>query len=188
MAIKRSWALAGGIGGIALLGIPVLAQRAPTSGPVARYDVRAGTVSGFAAMGGGMGGAMNMAFGGGGDRVQHELLLRLGSSQGPLGGPAKADHFMPAGAKLGKSVALVTPVQERGPGDQLPGQRDGQKPSGRLLVFWGCGEHAPQRPAGGDRLRQTHRWRDAAGNVVRHCAARLGPDAAEQQDLWALAG
>ena len=144
MAITRRLALTGGIGIVALAAIPVLAQRGPTSGPVARYDVRAGTVSGMAAMGGGMGGAMSMAFGGGGDRVQHELLLRLGSSQGPAGGTAKADHFMPAGAKLGKSVALVTPMQERGPADQLPGQRDGQKPSGRLLVFWGCGEHAPK--------------------------------------------
>ncbi len=144
MAINRKWAITGGIGVIVLAAIPVLAQRAPTSGPIARYDVRAGTVSGIAAMGGGMGGAMSMAFGGGGDRVQHELLLRLGSSQGPTGGAAKADHFMPAGAKLGKSVALVTPVQERGSSDQLPGQRDGQRPSGRLLVFWGCGEHAPK--------------------------------------------
>ena len=144
MAINRRLAFAVGIGIVALAAIPLLAQRRPASGPVARYDMRAGTVSGFAAMGGGMGGAMSMAFGGGGDKVQHELLLRLGSSQSPSGGAPKADHFMPAGAKLGKSVALVTPVQERGPADQLPGQRDGQKPSGRLLVFWGCGEHAPK--------------------------------------------
>ena len=144
MAINRRLAFAVGIGIVTLAAIPLLAQRRPASGPVARYDMRAGTVSGFAAMGGGMGGAMSMAFGGGGDKVQHELLLRLGSSQSPSGGAPKADHFMPAGAKLGKSVALVTPVQERGPADQLPGQRDGQKPSGRLLVFWGCGEHAPK--------------------------------------------
>ena len=144
MTINRRLAITGGIAIMVLAAIPVLAQRGPASGPVARYDVRAGTVSGMAAMGGGMGGAMSMAFGGGGDRVQHELLLRLGSSQTPTSGAPKADHFMPAGAKLGKSVALVTPVQERGPTDQLPGQRDGQKPSGRLLVFWGCGEHAPK--------------------------------------------
>jgi hypothetical protein len=141
MDSNRRLAFTVGIGIIALGAIPVLAQRGPNSGPVARYDVRAGTVSGIAAMGGGMGGAMSLAFGGGGDKVQHELLLRLGSSQAPSGGAPKADHFMPAGAKLGKSVALITPVQERGPSDQLPGQRAGQKPEGRLLVFWGCGEH-----------------------------------------------
>lgn len=144
MAINRRLVFAVGIGFITVASIPVLAQRGTSSGPVARYDVRAGTVSGLAAMGGGMGGAMSMAFGSGGDKVQHELLLRLGSSLGPSGGTPKADHFMPAGAKLGKSVALVTPVQERGPVDQLPGQREGQKPTGRMLIFWGCGEHAPK--------------------------------------------
>ena len=144
MAINRKLAFTVGIGFIASAAIPVLAQRGTTSAPVARYDVRAGTVSGLAAMGSGMGGAMRMAFGGGGDKVQHELLLRLGSSLAPAGGPPKADHFMPAGAKLGKSVALVTPVEERAPIEQFPGLRAGQRPTGRMLVFWGCGEHAPK--------------------------------------------
>ncbi|HOB14613.1 MAG TPA: hypothetical protein PKN09_10240 [Novosphingobium sp.] len=129
-----------GLGTAALAAIPVIAQqRAPTSGPIARYDMRAGTVSGFAAMGGGAGGALSMAFGGGGNKVQKELQLRLGSSSLPVKGGAKADHFMPAGAKLGKSVALVTPKLERGGIDELP-----QKPKGRILVYWGCGEHAPK--------------------------------------------
>ena len=147
MAFDRRLAIAAGLCAagsvVALAVVPVQAQRAPGNGPVALYDMRVGTVSGFAAMGGGFGGAMSMAFGGGGNKVQHELLLRLGSSQAPGGSP-KADHFMPSGAKLGKSVALVTPTQERGPADQLPGQREGQKPTGRILIFWGCGEHAPK--------------------------------------------
>jgi hypothetical protein len=42
---------------------------------------------------------------------------------------------MPPNAKLGKSVALVSPREERAP-DMMP-----QKPKGRLLIFWGCGEH-----------------------------------------------
>lgn len=138
MAIDRRMMVVAGLG-IAAAALPVLAQRGPTSGPVARYDMRAGTVSGFAAMGGGMGGAMGMMLGGGGNRVQHELHLRLGSSQPPTKGGPKADHFMPAGAKLGKSVALVTPAAERQPDDW-----QGQKPKGRVLVFWGCGEHAPK--------------------------------------------
>lgn len=133
-------AFALGLGASALAAIPTLAQRAPSSGPVARYDMRAGTVSGFGAMGGGMGSAMGMMFGGGGSKVQHELYLRLGSSRAPAGGGPKADHFMPPSARLGKSVALVTPVQERTPVDEFPNER----PKGRLLVFWGCGEHAPK--------------------------------------------
>jgi len=137
---NRRIAIALGLGAATLAAIPVLAQqRGPTSGPIARYDMRAGTVSGFAAMGGGAGGALSMAFGGEGNKVQHELHLRLGSSNPPVKGAPKADHFMPAGAKLGKSVALVTPKQERGGTDELP-----QKPKGRILIFWGCGEHAPK--------------------------------------------
>jgi len=133
--------LAVGLGAASLAAIPVIAQqRGPTSGPVARYDMRAGTVSGFAAMGSGMGGAFSMAFGrGGGDKVQKELYLRLGSSSLPAKGGPKAEHFMPAGARLGKSVQLATPRQERADFDELP-----QKPKGRILVFWGCGERAPK--------------------------------------------
>ncbi len=112
---------------------PLLAQNA-ASGPVARYDMRAGTVSGMGAMGGGMGGAMGMMFGGGGNKVQHELYLRIGSAQSPAKGNPKADHFMPPNARLGKSVALVTPREEKVP-DMMP-----EKPKGRLLIFWGCGE------------------------------------------------
>lgn len=137
--MRRHTVIALAMGASALVAIPVLAQRAPTSGPIARYDMRAGTVSGFGAMGGGMGGAMSMMMGGGGNKLQHELYLRLGSSRAPAGGGPKADHFMPPSAKLGKSVALVTPVEEKG-GDSFPMER----PRGRILIFWGCGEHAPK--------------------------------------------
>ncbi len=118
--------------------------------PVARYEMRAGTTSGFGAGmagGGGVGSALGMAFGGGGNKAQHELWLDLGSSRAPTGGPAKADHFMPAGAKLGASVALRTPVQGKpGPVEKL-GERDFQRPKGRMLIFWGCGEHVgPGQP------------------------------------------
>ena len=116
----------------AALAVPLVAQQRAVSGPVARYDMRAGTVSGV-----GAGGAMGMMFGGRGNSVQHELYLRLGSSRAAERGSPKADHFMPAGAKLGKSVALTTPRQEREGIDELP-----QKPQGRLLIYWGCGERA----------------------------------------------
>jgi hypothetical protein len=141
MTTNRHILISLGIGGAALVAIPVIAQqRGPTSGPVARYDMRAGTLSGFAAMGSGMGGGLSMAFGGGGgNKVQKELYLRLGSNNPPLKNPPKAEHFMPPVAKLGKSVQLATPKEERGGTDELP-----QKPKGRILIFWGCGEHAPK--------------------------------------------
>jgi len=121
-----------------VLALPIIAQQRPASGPVARYDMRAGTVTGMGAMG-----AVNpmaMMFGGGRqNQAQHELLLRLGTDRAPEKGAAKADHFMPPAMKLGKSVALVTPREERGMADELP-----QRPKGRLLLYWGCGEHAPK--------------------------------------------
>lgn len=141
MVSRRNVVVGLGLGSIALAALPGIAQRAPTTGPVARYDMRAGTISGFAGMGGGMGAAMGIMFGGGGsNKVQHELYLRLGSDRLPAKGGPKADHFMPSAAKLGKSVQLVTPAEEKVP-DDFPA---GQRPKGRLLLFWGCGEHAPK--------------------------------------------
>ena len=140
MNFRRKMTFAVTVGAAAVVAIPLLAQQRPASGPVARYDMRAGTVSGMGAMGGGMGGGNPMAMmmgGGRGNNIQHELLLRLGSSTAAAAGP-KADHFMPPGAKLGKSVALVTPREERVPTDMPM-----EKPRGRMLVYWGCGEHAP---------------------------------------------
>ncbi len=118
------------------------AQQSASHGAVARYDMRAGTVSGAGAMGrGGMGMAAMMG-GGGGNSVQHELYLRLGSAQPAAGGAPRADHFMPPAARLGKSVPLLTPQSERAPVDQMPSDGRQEKPKGRMLIFWGCGEHA----------------------------------------------
>lgn len=122
------------LAGAAAIAIPAIAQRSADSGPIARYDMRAGTTSGIGGMGAN---PMALMFGGGGSQVQHELLLRLGSSNAPDKGKAKADHFMPTGAQLGKSVALTTPRMSD-PGDVLPGEV-----RGRILLYWGCGEHAP---------------------------------------------
>ncbi|TIX50566.1 hypothetical protein [Alteraurantiacibacter aquimixticola] len=110
--------------------------------PIARYTMDAGTLSGMAAMaggrGGGIGGIMSMMNGGGGS-VAHELVLRLGSSRTPAGGDPDADHFMPQGARLGTSVPL-TYRRTQGREGSAP---QGELPRGRLLLFWGCGEHAP---------------------------------------------
>jgi hypothetical protein len=128
------------------LAVPALSQQGGTGKTIARYTMDAGTTSGMMAMssGGGVGAAMSMLRGGG-NQVAHELQLRLGSTQS-ASDPA-ADHFMPAGARLGTSVPLVSP---RTPGPAptgTPGMPQGQMPQGRLLLFWGCGEHAgPNQP------------------------------------------
>jgi hypothetical protein len=133
------WAL--GVAGAGLLAVPLLGQSAASGGPE-RYDMRAGTTSGMGAMGaggrGGMG-AMGAMFGEGGNAVQHELYLRIGSGQAAQPGAPRAEHFMPPNARLGKSVLLVSPREERGSVDELP-----QRPKGRMLIYWGCGERAPK--------------------------------------------
>ena len=145
-----------GLAGIAAGTGVLLAQGGP-AGPVARYEMRAETTSGLGAGMGGMGGggrpsmgsAMGMAFGrGGGQEPHHALTLELGSSLAAPDGHPHADHFMPAGAQLGLSVPLKTPEVARpiGGGERDP-QRDFQRPKARMLIFWGCGDHAgPGQP------------------------------------------
>lgn len=132
-----------GLSGLAALGIGVAAYAAQQQSPpidrytIARYTMDAGTTSGLGAMGGGMKSAMAMLTGRG-SGAAHELILHLGSSRNSTGAP-KADHFMPSGAGLGKSVPLITPTMQK-PGE-VRGPM-GELPKARLYIFWGCGEHA----------------------------------------------
>lgn len=136
-------ARAGALGAaLTLIAAPSSSQQ--PGGPIARYTMDAGTMSGMAAMGsgGGMGAAMGMMMGGGRNQPVHELVLRLGSTQTPTGAP-KADHFLPPATGLGASVPLVTPKMSPGEEEAIPGER----PKGRLLIFWGCGgTAAPGQP------------------------------------------
>ncbi len=129
-----------GLTAAGMLASPVFSQGGSTT--VARYTIDAGTTSGIPGIGGGggLGAAMSMLRGGGG-QVAHDLTLHLGSSRVAAGMP-KADHFMPPAAQLGASVPLVSP--ERAVGREPIGSfPQGQAPRGRLLLFWGCGERAP---------------------------------------------
>jgi hypothetical protein len=112
--------------------------------PIANYWMDVGTTSGFGAgMMGGRGrpsiGQIMSMMSGGGPSVGHTLDLRLASRQKPTAGP-EADHFIPPGLQMGPSLPLVTPVREevRAPGGMPP---NWQQPKGRMLIFWGCGEH-----------------------------------------------
>lgn len=139
--------------------------RQEVTGPVAVYWMSAQTTSGMAAMMGAMGGPggaggarrpsmgamMGMMMGGGSGGMggaQQSLTLQLGSSRTAQGAPA-ADHLPPQGLGAGAALPLVTPraqpaqrVEEE---PALP--REYQKPRGRMLIFWGCGERArPGQP------------------------------------------
>ena len=132
--MRHAMKLFGGAG-LVTIGLMVGTGTAQTgTGTPVRYAMDVGTTTGFTAAN-----PMAMMRGGGGNAVSHELTLRLGSSQAPTGGAPQADHFMPAGANLGASVPLVTPRPSTG--SSAPGQF--QRPKGRLLLYWGCGAHAP---------------------------------------------
>lgn len=124
MIYHRNAAIAASVATACIItGTVALAQSAAQ--PEARYVMDAGTIGGFM-----------------GQPAQHELVLRLGSRL-PAMGAARADHFMPAGARLGASVPLETPV--RTTGADYRGQFE--RPKGRLLLYWGCGERAgPGQP------------------------------------------
>lgn len=130
------------IGTGALLATPAAQGQSAAAAP-ARYEMDAGTVTGLAGMAtGGRVNPLDMMRSRRGE-VQHELFLRLGSGQTPAAGTMpQADHYMPEGARLGVSVPLVTPTAAPADdGDRIPGER-GERPQGRMLIFWGCGAHA----------------------------------------------
>ena len=138
-------------------GAAVLAQaRGGGTGP-AVYWMSADTASGLAGMAAGMGqgrpsagAVMGQMFGGGrGGRSSyvHNLTLQLGSPRRAAGAPT-AEHLPPAGLQAGPSLPLVTP--QAAPRTIGPAQPWGQmeRPRGRMLIYWGCGEHArPGQPA-----------------------------------------
>ncbi|WP_051531145.1 hypothetical protein [Sphingomonas sp. URHD0057] len=108
--------------------------------PIANYWMDVATASG---MGGGMapGGRPDMGqimqmMQGGGASVAHTLDLRLASRTRPAGA-GEADHFIPAVLQMGPSLPLITPVREPPATSGMPWQQ----PKGRMLIYWGCGEH-----------------------------------------------
>jgi hypothetical protein len=128
------------------------AARQAVTGPVAVYWMSAATTNGMGGMGGGAGGrggrpgiGAMMGMGGMGqdpNAYSHSLILQLGSARKPTAAP-DAEHDPPQGLGAGPVLPLVSPAapvyeeHEPGPPTQY------QQPKGRMLIFWGCGEHAP---------------------------------------------
>ena len=123
------------------------AAKQVVTGPVATYWISAQTTSGMT-MGGGapsMASMMGMARGG---NVNKSLVLQLGSARKPTG-EASAEHLPPSVLRAGPSLPLVTPrAQPRVDTREEPGPPEGyEKPRGKMLIFWGCGERArPGQP------------------------------------------
>lgn len=148
MACASRLALAAGV---AVLGTTASAQtQQKVTGPVATYWMSASTQTGFGMPGAGgqpdPSAIMRQMMGGGG--AQKSLVLQLGSSQAS---PAPAaDHLPPPALQAGARLPLLTPRQVPATRDEdetpeVP--REYQKPRGKMLVFWGCGERArPGQP------------------------------------------
>ena len=138
--------------GVAAAGMAASAPAAhqPVTGPIAVYWMSAATTSGMGGMMGG-GGRPSMAAimamrNGGGASYSHSLVLQLGSSERPAGAGPNAEHDPPTGLDAGPVLPLVSP-QPAAPAEHIesePGPPPQyQQPHGRMLIFWGCGEHAP---------------------------------------------
>jgi hypothetical protein len=124
---------------------------APTAPPppIANYWVDVATSSGLGAgMTPGaqpnMGQIMSMMQGG--SSVAHTLDLRLASRQKPAASPS-AQHLIPQGLQMGASLPLLTPDAAK-PARETPSTPyEHVQPKGRMLVYWGCGEHVgPGQP------------------------------------------
>ena len=79
----------------------------------------------------------------GGGRETRSLTLQLGSSLRPTSGEPNAGHLAPPDLQAGQRLPLVTP-QVVPPEPPEPGQppQMTQRPQGKMLIYWGCGEHA----------------------------------------------
>ena len=117
--------------------------------PIANYWVDVATASG---MGAGMtpGAQPNMSqimnMMQGGSSVAHTLDLRLASRQKAAAAPS-AQHLIPAGLQMGASLPLLTPDAARPTRETPSGPYNYEQPKGRMLIYWGCGEHAgPGQP------------------------------------------
>lgn len=129
--------------------------------PPTHYWLSAATQSGFGMTPGAqpdMNQMMRMAMGGGGGATRL-LQLDLGSRLPNKGAPT-ATHMIPPAMAMGPSLLLKAPAK---PPPSVPAEEGlptFEKPKGRLLLFWGCGEMArPGQPVVFDFARM------AAGQV-----------------------
>ena len=131
----------------ALAGAVAIAQpQQVVTPPKAVYWVSADTTGGLGAM---AGVSMSQMMSGNIPTQAKTLKLELGSTLTPTSGAPNAAHDIPPALQMGRALDLRTPTRaapvstEREPG-QDPSR---QEIKGRLILFWGCGEHAgPGQP------------------------------------------
>jgi hypothetical protein len=150
MMRKTGTILAGACASALVAGI-ALAQGGGGEATTAVYWMTADTMSGMGGMMGRSTGSMlgQMMRGGGmGGGTAKILRLQLGSTRRANGAP-EAEHLPPAALLAGQSLPLVTPEQARATPEAGPTDwtQKMERPKGRILIYWGCGEHArPGQP------------------------------------------
>ncbi|MEK7754557.1 MAG: hypothetical protein AAB654_21710, partial [Acidobacteriota bacterium] len=118
------------------LPLPLLAQTQQIRPPIAHYWMSVETAGGMGMeIPPGMGGLMPPGMQGG-----KKMKLELGSSRQAAGDP-RAAHAIPPGLALGPSLPLLTPPRaERAPVREHDEEPEFERPKGRMLIYWGCGE------------------------------------------------
>ena len=120
---------------LAALPLPLLGQTQQIRPPIAHYWLSVETSGGMGMdIPPGMAGMMPPGMQGG-----KRMKLDLGSSQAPRGEP-RAMHVIPPALAMGPSLPLVTPKIERAPTREVDEEREFERPKGRMLIYWGCGE------------------------------------------------
>lgn len=147
--MNRQILVSAGVGALAISAVAYAATPAAPPPPIANYWVDVATSSG---MGAGMspGSRPNMSqimsMMQGGSSVNHTLDLHLGSRQKATAAP-EAQHFIPPGLQMGASLPLLTPAVAKPVRETPSTPYQYEQPKGRMLVYWGCGEHVgPGQP------------------------------------------
>jgi hypothetical protein len=136
--MKRMSMLAAGVGAAGLSVAVYAAVPAKAPPPIASYWMDVATQSGMGAgMTPGARPSMSQVMGmmSGQSSVAHSLDLRLASKD--KAAAPQADHWIPATLQMGASLPLIAPVRQEAPRTPMPYQQ----PKGRMLIYWGCGEH-----------------------------------------------
>jgi hypothetical protein len=119
----------------AALPLSLLAQTQQVKPPIAVYWMSAETAGGMGMdLPPGMGGMLPPGMQGG-----KRMKLDLGSAQQASGDP-RAAHSIPPGLTMGQSLPLLTPRVERAPAREPEEEHEFERPKGRMLIYWGCGE------------------------------------------------
>lgn len=116
---------------IAVLPALAFGQAQVVKPPIAVYWMSVETAAGMSMPG--MGAMM-----GGQGASGRRLLLQLGSQQSAS--DPRAAHEIPPGMAMGPQLPLASPRRETAGRHEHDAAGDHERPKGRLLVYWGCGD------------------------------------------------